>query len=69
MLNILHRPLPSIHVGRTCHRLEMLLRVEALNAVGRVHYVVRNVMVGSRHVSRASRVPSLVMALVIAPSG
>lgn len=58
-----------VHVGLTCHQLETPLRVEELNVVGRVHYVVRNAMAKSQHVSRVSRVTSLVMASVIGLNG
>jgi hypothetical protein len=40
-----------------------------MNAVGLVHYAERNVMAIDQHVSRASRVASHVMALVIGLDG
>lgn len=58
-----------LHVGLICHQLEEHPRVAELNAAGRVRYVVRNAMAKSQHVSRASRVVSLVMVLVIGLNG
>lgn len=65
----LHAEQHKVQVGRTCHQLGTLLRVEKPSVVGRVHYVVRNAMAKSQHVSRASRVISLAMALVIGLNG
>jgi hypothetical protein len=62
-------PQAMIHVGLTCHQLVRPLRIETLSAVGPVHYAERNVMAISQHVSRASRVASHVMALVIGLNG
>jgi hypothetical protein len=58
-----------VHVGLTCHQLGRLQSIEIPSAVGRVHYVEKNATDRSQRASRASRVPSHVMALVIGLNG
>lgn len=58
-----------LHVGLTCHQVDEHPRVTEPDAAGRAHYVVRDAMVNSQHVSRASRVTLLVMGLVIGLNG
>jgi hypothetical protein len=57
------------HVGLTCHQLGRSLRIETRNVVGLVHYAGRSAMGKNQNVSRANRVASHVMALVIGLHG
>jgi hypothetical protein len=58
-----------VHVGLTCHQLVRSRRTGIRNAVGHVHYAGRSAMGRGRHVSRASRVASPVMGLVVGLTG